>query len=123
MSLVRLHCGFASLPCDENRSKTGNPNLRARHFMILVIGGTGLIGNEVLRLLSQAGVPARALVRNPQKAKKLPGITWIAGDLAKTETLTTAFEGAKSLFLLTHYLEDMVELQHNAIVAARAAGV
>src|SRR6185295_19750623 len=50
-------------------------------------------------------------------------ITWIAGDLAKTETLTTVFEGAKSLFLLTHYLEDMVELQHNAIAAARAAGV
>jgi uncharacterized protein YbjT (DUF2867 family) len=27
------------------------------------------------------------------------------------------------LFLLTHYLEDMVALQHNAIAAARAAGV
>jgi uncharacterized protein YbjT (DUF2867 family) len=29
--------------------------------MILVTGGTGLIGGELLRLLSQAGVPARAL--------------------------------------------------------------
>jgi uncharacterized protein YbjT (DUF2867 family) len=37
--------------------------------MILVTGGTGLIGGEVLRLLSQDGVDARALVRNPQKAK------------------------------------------------------
>jgi uncharacterized protein YbjT (DUF2867 family) len=27
------------------------------------------------------------------------------------------------VFLLTHDLEDMVELQHNAIAAARAAGV
>jgi uncharacterized protein YbjT (DUF2867 family) len=90
--------------------------------MILVIGGTGNIGGEVLRLLSQAGVPARALARNLQKAQKLPGVTWVAGDLARPATLTTAFDGAKTVFLLTHYLEDMVELQHNAIVAARAAG-
>ncbi len=91
--------------------------------MILVTGGTGVIGSELLRLLSQAGVPARALTRNPQKAQTLPGITWVTGDLARPETLTTAFEGAKTLFLLTHYFEDMVELQHNAIAAARAAGV
>ncbi len=91
--------------------------------MILVTGGTGVIGSEVLRLLSQAGVPARALVRNPQKAQKLPGIIWVVGDLARPETLITAFEDAKTVFLLTHYFEDMVELQHNAIAAARAAGV
>jgi len=91
--------------------------------MILVTGSTGLIGSEVVRLLSQAGASARALVRNPNKAQKLPGITWVVGDLARPETLATAFEGAKSVFLLTHYFEDMVELQHNAIVAARAAGV
>ncbi len=91
--------------------------------MILVTGGTGGIGSELLRLLSQAGVPARALTRNLQKARTLPGITWVVGDLARPETLTTAFEGASTVFLLTHYLEDMVALQHNAIAAARAAGV
>ena len=91
--------------------------------MILVTGGTGGIGSELLRLLSQAGVPARALVRNPQKAQKLPGITWIAGDLSRPETLTTAFQGVKTLFLNTSYYEGMVALQHNAIAAARAAGV
>ena len=91
--------------------------------MILVTGGTGAIGSELLRLLSEAGIPARALVRNPNKALKLPHVNWIVGDLARPETLTAAFEGVKTLFLLTHYFEDMVELQHNAIVAARAAGV
>ena len=91
--------------------------------MILVSGGTGVMGSELLRLLSQARVPARALVRNPNNAQKLPAITWVVGDLARPETLTTAFEGANAVFLLTHYFEDMVELQHNAIVAARAAGV
>jgi uncharacterized protein YbjT (DUF2867 family) len=91
--------------------------------MILVTGGTGSIGSELLRLLSQAGVAARALARNPQKGQKLPGITWVAGDLAKPETLPAVFEGAQKLFLATSYYEDMVDLQHNAIAAARAAGV
>ena len=91
--------------------------------MTLVTGGTGLIGGEVLRRLSQTGVPARALTRDMKKARNMPGVTWVAGDLGKPETLPAAFEGAKRLFLLTHYLEDMVELQHNAIAAARAAGV
>jgi uncharacterized protein YbjT (DUF2867 family) len=91
--------------------------------MILVTGGTGAIGGELLRLLSEAGVPARALARDPPKAQTVAGITWIAGDLSKPETLTPAFDGADTLFLLTSYYEDMVELQHNAIVAARAAGI
>ena len=46
--------------------------------MILVTGGTGGIGSELLRLLSQAGVPARALTRNLQKAQTLPGIIWLS---------------------------------------------
>jgi len=91
--------------------------------VILVTGSTGLIGSEVLRRLSQSGVPARALTRDLQKARQMPGVTWVRGDLAKPDTLPGAFEGIKTLFLLTHYLEDMVELQHNAIAAARAAGV
>jgi len=91
--------------------------------MIFVTGGTGLIGSEILRLLSQQGVATRALTRNPQKAQERKGVTWVAGDLTRPETLPKAFEGAKTLFLLTHYFEDMVELQHNAIAAAREAGV
>jgi len=91
--------------------------------MILVTGGTGLIGSEVLRLLSQAGVAAGALSRNPQKAKTISGINWVAGDLAKPYTLTAAFRGAKTLFLNSAISEDLVALQNNAVVAARAAGV
>ena len=91
--------------------------------MILVTGGTGLIGSEVLRLLSQSGVAACALTRNPQKAKTIPGITWVAGDLAKPDTLPAAFRGAKTLFLNSAISEDLVALQNNGVAAARAAGV
>ena len=91
--------------------------------MILVTGGTGVVGSELLRLVSDAGVTTRALVRNPKKALELPGVTWITGDLSKPETLMPVFEGARTLFLLTSYYDDMIELQHNAIAAARSAGV
>ncbi len=91
--------------------------------MIVVIGSTGYIGSEVVRLLSQAGVPARALARNPDKGQKLPGITWVAGDLAKPETLPSVLAGCTKLFLLTGNVENAIELQHHAIAAARRAGV
>ena len=90
--------------------------------MILVTGGTGLIGSEVLRLLSSAGVPARALVRNPSRVRTLPGITWVSGDLARPETLRSAFAGCTKLFLLTGNSENAAELQRHAIAAARQAG-
>src|SRR5262249_32768899 len=43
----------------------------------LLTGGTGMVGGEIVQLLSQDGTPARALTRNPQKARNLPGITWV----------------------------------------------
>src|SRR3989475_10663300 len=94
-----------------------------RPSMILVSGGTGLIGSEVLRLLSRAGVPARALVRNPGRAQALPGITWVQGDLAKPETLASVFAGCTKLFLLTGNVENASDLQRHAIAAARQAGI
>jgi uncharacterized protein YbjT (DUF2867 family) len=91
--------------------------------MILVTGGTGLIGSEVVRRLSQAGAPARALVRDPHSGQNLPGITWVMGDLTQPETLPSAFAGCTKLFLLTGNSEDAYEMQRYALVAARQAGV
>jgi len=91
--------------------------------MILVTGGTSQIGGEVLRLLSHAGMPARALVHNPGRAQALPGITWVQGDLAKPETLDSVFAGCAKLFLLIGNVADAAELQRHAIAAARHAGV
>jgi uncharacterized protein YbjT (DUF2867 family) len=91
--------------------------------MILVTGSTGLIGSEVVRLLSQAGVPARALVRSRSPQPELPGVTPVIGDLAKPETLPSAFAGCATLFLLTGDGEEAATLQDHAIVAAREAGI
>jgi uncharacterized protein YbjT (DUF2867 family) len=42
--------------------------------MILVTGGTGLNGKELLRRLSASGIAARALVRNPAKAEAIAAL-------------------------------------------------
>ena len=81
---------------------------------------TGDMGSELLRLL--AASRCRQTRACPQPAKSA-GLTFIAGDLAKPESFTPAFQVAKKLFLLTGYDADMSELQRNAIAAARAAGV
>ena len=92
--------------------------------MILVTGATGKVGQEVVRQLATAGVPARALVRDPTLASpiRIPGIDIVVGDLARPETLTAAFAGAEKVFLLTPAAPDQVELQSNALEAARRAG-
>jgi uncharacterized protein YbjT (DUF2867 family) len=91
--------------------------------MILVAGGTGAIGGEVVRLLSRADAPARAVIRNLKQRQELPGITWVSGDLSKPATLPAAFAGCTKLFLLTPNGENAGELQHNALAAAREAGI
>ena len=92
--------------------------------MILVTGATGKVGQEVVRQLATAGVPARALVRDPTRAThiRIPGIEVVVGDLERPETLPAAFAGVDRVFLLTPAAPDQVALQSNALEAGRRAG-
>ena len=92
--------------------------------MILVTGATGKVGQEVVRQLATAGVPARALVRDPTRAShiRIPGIEVVVGDLERPETLPAAFAGVDRVFLLTPAAPDQVALQSNALEAGRRAG-
>lgn len=94
--------------------------------MILITGATGTNGREIVRLLSRRGVPCRALVRNPQKAawfSDLPRVETAQGDLARSESLTSALDGIDKALLCSSIGPDLVELQGNFIRAAKAAGV
>ncbi len=93
--------------------------------MILVTGATGKVGQEVVRQLAAAGVPARALVHDPAGAShiRIPGIDIVVGDLARPETLAAAFAGVDRVFLLTPAAPDQVELQSNALAASQRVGV
>jgi uncharacterized protein YbjT (DUF2867 family) len=91
--------------------------------MIVVTGATGTIGRELLRLLAAQGAEVKALSRNPPEAEALPGVTWVAADLANREILPRILSGAERLFLLTGNSQDMVPLQKNGIAAAEETGV
>lgn len=93
--------------------------------MILVVGATGKVGQEVCRQLSAANVPARALVRDPVRASnvRLPGVQVIVGDLRQPESLDAALSGVDRVFLASPAEQDQVALQGNLVQACRRAGV
>jgi uncharacterized protein YbjT (DUF2867 family) len=50
--------------------------------MILVAGGTGTLGTQVVRLLSARGAGVRVLTREPGRAAHLPAaVETVTGDL------------------------------------------
>jgi uncharacterized protein YbjT (DUF2867 family) len=91
--------------------------------MILVTGGTGNIGSELVRLLIAAGQKIRVLVRTPAKVQALEGKVEVAiGDLDKPETLAPALKGVERAFLLAG--GPNVPAQETAFIrAAKAAGL
>src|SRR5450432_1287764 len=94
--------------------------------MILVTGGTGATGGELLRRLSARGTPVRALVRNAGRAaalSSLPGVEVVEGDMARPETLAAALRGIDRAMLISSSDPAMLDVQSNFIDAARQAGV
>ncbi|MFJ6985946.1 MULTISPECIES: SDR family oxidoreductase [unclassified Streptomyces] len=93
--------------------------------MILVIGATGKIGGEAARLLTAAGTPVRALVRDPSKATALagPGVETALGDLSDTASLDRAMRGVDRVLLVSAQDLRQAELQGNAVDAAVRAEV
>jgi uncharacterized protein YbjT (DUF2867 family) len=93
--------------------------------MILVTGGTGTVGKEVVRELAAAGASTRVLVRTPEKAAPLKGlkVDFMIGDLDRPATLGPALKGVEAVFLLTGADPRQAEIQGNMVKAAKAAGV
>ncbi|HYH95611.1 SDR family oxidoreductase [Hyalangium sp.] len=93
--------------------------------MIVVTGATGQIGSELVLQLAEKGEKVHAVIRDPKKAMHLnhPNVMFVMGDFADPKSLDAAFRGAQKLFLLTNADPKQVELQHNAIEAAKRAGI
>jgi uncharacterized protein YbjT (DUF2867 family) len=67
---------------------------------ILVIGGTGTVGRQVLSQLVAMGAQVRALARNPGAARFPPRVDVVRGDLTLPETLDGCLDGIDSVFLV-----------------------
>jgi uncharacterized protein YbjT (DUF2867 family) len=93
--------------------------------MILITGGTGTSGGQVVQQLRATGKPFRILARDPAKAEGLkgPGVEVVAGDLAKPGSLAAALAGVEKVFLLSPPAPDQVEVETNLVNAAKNAGV
>ena len=92
-------------------------------MIITVIGSTGTIGSELVRLLSQARVPARAVFRDPKKVQLLPGVAWTQADLRDGLALEAAIAGTTRLFLLTDNQPGFAKLQIQILRIAESLGV
>ncbi len=90
---------------------------------VLIIGATGRIGREVVRLLAERGPSLRALVRGPTRAGLGAGIEQVAGDLRDPEALRRAFTGVDHVVLITPDGLGQAALESAAMVAAARAGV
>ena len=71
-----------------------------RKDLMLVTGANGYVGMAIVDLLVQAGVPVRAMVRNPKNADALkrPGVEVVIADLQDKESLRAAVSGVWGIF-------------------------
>lgn len=49
--------------------------------IITVIGSTGNIGSELIDILSKEGTSFRAVMRNIDKVRSFPRVTWMQADV------------------------------------------
>lgn len=84
--------------------------------MILVTGATGTIGSHVVRLLTERGVPFRAMSRSER-----PG--GMRADFDDPASLARAVAGVDTVFLVTVPPTPTADHDIALITAARAAGV
>jgi dihydroflavonol-4-reductase len=75
----------------------------------LVTGSTGLLGNNLVRALLDAGYEVKALARSRQKAEKLLGDTAaeiIMGDMDRGAGFSSALEGVDAVFHTAAYFRE-----------------
>jgi uncharacterized protein YbjT (DUF2867 family) len=100
--------------------------------MILVTGGTGFIGQEVVGKLVSLGYPVRLLVRHPERIPISKGLQLSQGDALRPETLPAAMIGVQTVIHLVGiitetsqvtYEQAHTEATRNVLAAAKSAQV
>src|ERR1700683_1806437 len=74
---------------------------------VLVTGGTGKVGSEVIKELAKRNISVRALVRKQEASTKMPqGVEIIQGDLLDPVSVRKALEGVDKIYLLNAVIPD-----------------
>ncbi|WP_066039804.1 SDR family oxidoreductase [Herbiconiux solani] len=99
---------------------------------VAVTGSTGAVGGRVARMLSDAGIPLRLVVRDATRAPELgdaqdgstPTVEIAVAEYSAEEAARHALEGVELLFMVSAAEnEDRVAEHRSFIAAAAAAGV
>lgn len=91
---------------------------------VLVIGGTGTVGREVVRGLLGSRLRVQVLTRESEKANRLPeGVEGAIGDLHDPTTLPVVMKGIDRMFLATPMSRNEAALGVAAVDAAKEAGI
>ena len=106
--------------------------------MIVVTGADGFVGRHIVARLAAEGERPRAMVRGPERARRvLPanGVELVQGDTTRPETLDAALNGAETIihcaFVVANrkqgpgvsYYATNVRGTKNLVAAAKRAGV
>src|SRR5215207_11775896 len=92
--------------------------------LIAVTGVTGGLGGRVARRLAERGVAQRLVVRDPGRAPALDGAEVAPGSYDDPDGLRRAFQGARTLFMVSASEDpDRLALHGNVVDAAADAGV
>ena len=71
--------------------------------MILIAGGTGTLGSNVIRLLLEQGEKVRVLTRDRERARDLPKeVEIVIGDVCAPAELGSAVRGCKTVISAIH---------------------
>jgi uncharacterized protein YbjT (DUF2867 family) len=92
---------------------------------VLITGATGTIGRNIIRLLTAANRPVRAVTRDPGKANLPAGVDVRAGDFTDFASLEAALEGVTALHLMTAFgpKNETVPNSRDLVASAEKAGV
>jgi NAD(P)H dehydrogenase (quinone) len=93
--------------------------------LILVTGATGNIGSSIAKHLERLGKQFRLLARDPDKLSDFPNADKVKGDYSDVASLSHAFTGVSSAFIVSGYAEpgERAKLHSNAFQAAQLGGV
>ena len=94
--------------------------------MILVLGATGRLGRETVKLLARSGGPkVRVLVRDPAKAAAFAdsAVEIVRGEMTDANLLAQVMRNVERVFVIPPNVRDQAEMEHRIYQAVRRAGV
>ncbi len=90
---------------------------------LLVTGGTGTVGSQLLKRLSTQSADVRALTRDTAKAAFPDGVVPVAGDMMDVESMRSALAGVRTLFLLNAVVPQELTQAMLTLKLAQEAGI